>query len=54
MSLTAEQAARLFALRPDVCARVFEELVAAGVLLRQREGKYVAQRYRIRSTGTPA
>ena len=42
MSLTADQAARLFALPKDVCRRVFEELVEARVLSRQWEGKYVA------------
>jgi hypothetical protein len=42
MSLTADQAARLFALPKDVCRRVFEELVDAGVLSRKWEGRYVA------------
>ena len=41
MSLTADQAARLFALPTDVCRRVFEELVVAGVLSRKWEGQYV-------------
>ena len=42
MSLTADQAARLFAIRTDVCQRVFEELVQAGVLSRKWKGQYVA------------
>jgi hypothetical protein len=42
MSLTAAQAARLFALREDVCLRILEELVQAGVLKRKWEGRYVA------------
>jgi hypothetical protein len=42
MSLTADQAARLFAIRADVCRRVFEELVQAGVLSRKWKGQYVA------------
>ena len=42
MSLTADQAARLFAIRTDVCQRVFEELVQAGVLSRKWQGQYVA------------
>lgn len=42
MSLTADQAARLFALPKDVCRRVFEELVEAGILSRKWEGQYVA------------
>jgi hypothetical protein len=42
MSLTADQAARLFAVPTDVCRRVFEELVDAGVLSRKWEGRYVA------------
>jgi hypothetical protein len=41
LSLTADQAARLFALPPDVCRRVFEELVQAGVLSRKWKGQYV-------------
>ena len=41
MSLTADQAARLFAIRADVCRRVFEELVQAGVLSRKWKGQYV-------------
>jgi hypothetical protein len=44
MSLTADQAARLFAVRPEVCQRIFEELVDAGVLLRKWEGQYIARR----------
>lgn len=47
MSLTADQAARLFALRADVCHRVLEELVHAQVLLRKsdgREQRYVTRR----------
>jgi len=42
MSLTADQAARLFAIRTDVCRRVFEELVHAGVLSRKWKDQYVA------------
>jgi hypothetical protein len=42
MSLTADQAARLFAIRADVCRRVFEELVEAGVLSRKWKDQYVA------------
>ena len=42
MSLTADQAARLFAIRTDVCRRVFEELVQAGVLSRRWKDQYVA------------
>ncbi len=41
LSLTADQAARLFALPTDVCRRVFEELVQAGVLSRKWKGQYV-------------
>lgn len=41
MSLTAAQAARLFAIPADVCQRVFDELVQAGVLCRKWEGRYV-------------
>jgi hypothetical protein len=40
LSLTADQAARLFALPADVCRRVFEELVRAGVLSRKWKGQY--------------
>ena len=43
MSLTATQAARLFAVRPDICLRVFEELVQQGVLKRQWQGQYVVR-----------
>ncbi len=46
MSLTPEQAARLFALPKDVCRRVFEELVTAGLLIRKWEGRYVAAQSR--------
>ena len=42
LSLTADQAARLFAIRADVCQRVFEELVQAGVLSRKWKDQYVA------------
>jgi hypothetical protein len=42
MSLTADQAARLFATRTDVCRRVLEELVQAGVLSRKWKDQYVA------------
>jgi hypothetical protein len=43
MSLTPDQASRLFALPADVCRRVFDELVEAGVLSRRWEGgQYVA------------
>jgi hypothetical protein len=43
MSLTPDQASRLFALPADVCRRVFDELVDAGVLSRKWEGgQYVA------------
>ena len=41
LSLTADQAARLFALPADVCRRVFEELVQARVLSRKWKGQYV-------------
>jgi hypothetical protein len=41
LSLTANQAARLFTLPTDVCHRVFEELVQAGVLSRKWKGQYV-------------
>ena len=41
LSLTADQAARLFTLPADVCRRVFEELVQAGVLSRKWKGQYV-------------
>jgi hypothetical protein len=43
MAITATQAARLFALRPDICVRVFEELVQQGVLKHQWEGQYVVR-----------
>jgi DNA-binding IclR family transcriptional regulator len=49
MSLTSEQAARLFALPKDVCRRILEELVAAGVLSRKWEGRYVTFRHHARS-----
>ena len=42
MSLTADQAARLFTIRPDVCRRVLDELVEAGVLSRKWKDQYVA------------
>ena len=42
MSLTPDQAARLFAIPAEVCRRVLEELVQAGVLSRKWEGQYVA------------
>jgi len=41
LSLTSDQAARLFALPTEVCRRVFEELVQAGVLSRKWKGQYV-------------
>jgi hypothetical protein len=44
MSLTPKQASRLFALRPEVCQRIFEELVTDGLLRRQWEGRYVWRR----------
>jgi hypothetical protein len=40
MSLTPEQAARLFALPADMCRRVLNELVQHGALTR-REDRYV-------------
>jgi hypothetical protein len=42
MSLTPEQAARLFALPSDMCRRVLDELVQEGSLTRGWEGNYVA------------
>ena len=42
MSLTPDQAARLFAIPAEVCRRVLEELVQAGVLSRKWVGQYVA------------
>ena len=42
MSLTLEQAARLFALPADVCRRVLDELVQEGSLTRGWKGNYVA------------
>jgi hypothetical protein len=42
MSLTAEQAVRLFALSKDVCRRVFEELVEGEVLSRRYETTLLA------------
>ena len=47
LSLTPDQAARLFALRREVCHRIFEELVRDGTLRRRwdgRPGQYVARR----------
>jgi hypothetical protein len=40
LSLTAVQAARLFSIPADVCGRIFEELVQAGVLRRKWKGQY--------------
>jgi len=42
MSLTPEQASRLFALPADTCRRVLDELVQDGSLSRKWEGQYVA------------
>jgi hypothetical protein len=42
MSLTSEQAARLFGLPADMCRRVLDELVQDGSLSRKLEGQYVA------------
>jgi hypothetical protein len=44
LSLTRDQAGRLFDLRADVCERVLGELVRYGVLQRTRQGRYVLNR----------
>ena len=44
LSLTLEQAARLFGARTGTCERVFEELVGSGVLDRRDDGRYRLRR----------
>jgi len=44
LTLTPDQARRLFALRPDICERVLDELVRCRVLDRTRQGQYVLHR----------
>jgi hypothetical protein len=40
LCLTSAQASRLFSLAPDVCSRVFSELVDSGVLVLRSDGRY--------------
>jgi len=44
LTLTADQARRLFALRSDICQRVLDELIRSRVLERTRQGQYVLHR----------
>jgi hypothetical protein len=41
LCLTIHQAERLFCLRPDICARAFNELVANSYLRRHVNGAYI-------------
>jgi hypothetical protein len=40
LCLTAAQAQRLFALRPEVCQRVLAGLIADGTLVQSSDGRY--------------
>jgi hypothetical protein len=40
MSLTIGQASRLFHVPPDICARLFSDLIEAGVLILKIDGRY--------------
>jgi hypothetical protein len=40
MCLTVAQASRLFHVQPDVCARLFSELIDDGVLILKIDGRY--------------
>jgi hypothetical protein len=42
LRLTAEQAERLFGLRPDISARIMGTLIHQGVLRRDDDGRYAA------------
>ena len=44
MSLTTNQAGRLFALSSDVCVRILDELRQVGVLRCRHDGQYVLNR----------
>jgi hypothetical protein len=41
LSLTSEQAARLFAVEPRTCDVVLDDLVSSGQLRRSTEGQYL-------------
>ena len=53
LRLTPAQAQRLFALRADICERVFAALVAEGTLARGADGRYGARRDTARTSAAP-